>query len=186
MASFAKQAAGALCTLSLASCGKPAAPPSPPATTYALNRCGGPPASWRAQGSEFGELMTSNRLQVGAKGLEWNQTRISGETLRTYLSALSALHSGSGLSVIFEPAADCRAVADVRRAIETRLSCARAVCVEYSQAEWAKAPAMNPPPPCDADCEAYGRAGGSDKSLTAEQKRRLKANYLDKYGVIPW
>ncbi len=188
MRSFAKQAVSALCLLSFASCGKPPPPPQSPAPTiYALDRCGGTPAGWQAQGSEFGELMSHNLLQVGSKGLKWNRVPVSGTVLRTYLGAVSSLNPAPALVVIFEPDGDCRAVAGIRRAIETRLSCGQAgICVEYSQAQWARAQKVRELPACDADCQAYGRAGGSDKGLTAEQKRRLKANYLAKYGAIPW
>lgn len=154
-------------------------------TVYAQQRCGGLPVKWGRKGSESGELMTYNRLDVGSTAMRWNGKIIDTATLHRYVSDVHKLNPQPVTVVVAADRADCGTIKNVRRLLDAELECsANLVCVEYSQAEWTK---WHPPlPSCDVDCEAYGRAGGSARLLTPEQKQRLKKNYIDKYGFVPW
>ena len=151
--------------------------------SYSENRCGGPPASWKAPGSEFGELLLTNLLRVGPGGLTWNDKKITEDELAQHLTEADRHILPPGMSVVFERDTDCGTVDHIRQMIGEKLRCASGqVCVEYSEAEWAKMQ----PPPCDADCRALSRANGDFTKLNDRQRERLKANYTDKYGFVPW
>jgi hypothetical protein len=177
--------AAVIVPLILMGCGhQPDAEPGQQAV-YTQQRCGGPSVKWGEKGAETGELMTYNRLDVGSSAMRWNGKVINMATLHRYVSEVPKLNPQPITVVVAAPRADCGIIKNVRRLLDAELKCSAShACVEYSQAEWAK---WHPPLPlCDADCEAYGRAGGSDRRLTPEQKQRLKKNYIDKYGFIPW
>jgi hypothetical protein len=148
-------------------------------------RCGGIERPWRTIANlPKGDLMpVRNRLRISRHGtMLWNDTPVSKATLRTYASVVSRMNPIPMLDLVLANGAPCGLVKEIRERFS--LPCSRTACVEYSEADWRK---YNPPvPACDAHCRAYGRAGGSFKGLTQKQKGRLKANYLDKYGFIPW
>ena len=143
------------------------------------------PAVWGKKGAETGELIVYNRLDISQTALRWNGEIISQATLLELLAEVPKLDPLPVMVVIVAQGTDCGKVLQIRQVLESRLQCStEKKCMEYGEAEWRQ---RHPPPPaCDADCQAYGRAGGSDRGLTAEQKRRLKANYIDKYGSVPW
>lgn len=182
MGSFTRKAVGAFAAASLAGCQQAPPPPKPVPATYSLNRCGGVPSQWKPPGTEYGELNSYNFLRVGPAGLEWVGQKVSEQTLHQYLKVMPSLFA-TVLVAVFEPGTSCDTVIRIRKAFDDLAQCGKeTTCVEESVAENRKVS----PPPCDADCQAYGRAGGSDKGMGAAQKARLKANYLDKYGMIPW
>jgi hypothetical protein len=129
--------------LSLAACKRePIQPPKP--TIYGDGLCGGRP-SWSVAGSEGGELMTYNRLQVTPAETLWNGVAVSRATLNDYLGQIRALNPRPVTALVPDSAARCNDVEAVRRVMEVRLQCAtEGHCVEYPETEWAK---RHPPIP---------------------------------------
>ncbi len=129
--------------------------------------------------------MIFNRLDLSPKGTRWNGTATERPALMKILAEVPKLGPEPVMVFVPAPETTCADVSAFRQLLETSLLCsAKRHCIEYSQAEWVQ---WHPPlPPCDADCQAYGRAGGSDRLLTAAQRSRLKRNYIDKYGFVPW
>jgi hypothetical protein len=168
-----------------AACGQKPAPPAPKPSIYAQNQCGGASPAWSPQGSELGDMVLFNRLDITPRGLKWNDQPVDRQMLRRYLREASNLKPTPITTLVVDRSATCTAVAAVRNAMDGILKCSsKWKCVEYADIQWAK---KHPPlPPCDADCQAYGRANGSDRFLSADQKQRLKRNYIDTYGFIPW
>jgi hypothetical protein len=148
-------------------------------------RCGGIERPWRSVANlPNGDLMpVTNQLRISHHAtMLWNDTAVSKVTLRKYASALSKMNPLPMLDLVVANGAPCGLVKEIRERFSP--PCSRTACIEYSEAEWRK---YHPPvPPCDADCRAYGNAGGSYKGLSEAQKARLKRNYIDKYGIIPW
>ncbi len=175
----------ALAPLILIACRPQPADKSSQQTIYAEHRCGGMPSKWGARGAEAGELMTFNRLGVGLSTMQWNGKIINQATLSRYLAENLKLNPQPITVIVPAQGTNCAIVSTIRHIMEVNLQCSVSHhCVEYSEAEWVK---IHPRlPSCDADCQAYGRAGGSDRLLATEQKRRLKRNYIDRYGIIPW
>lgn len=160
--------------------------PSPPKVeTYAERQCRGMPAGWGPLGIEEGELRTFNRLDVEKGRFLWNRDPTAPRKIGKYFLAVHTMLPEPVTAIVVAPMAPCSAVWSVRNAMETTLHCRNEYrCVEYSLAEWRR---RHPPlPPCDADCKAYGDAGGSFEGLSAAQKKRLQKNYIDRYGLIPW
>ena len=166
----------------LNACHRPS--PQQPQSYDPVHRCGGLAKHWfNARNSPVPELIVINEIQiVGDEKLLWNERPISAPTLRNYASVVSTMEPRPWLELRVHDGSSCELVKMVRQTLAK--NCSQGTCIEFSDKEWANYRA--PPPPCDADCQAYGKAGGSFKGLSEEQKARLKRNYLDKYGLIPW
>ena len=132
-----------LAILALAACKRE--PVSPlKAASYAEGMCGGRP-SWAAPGSESGELMTYNHVQVTQSGTLWNGVAIDRATLNYYLEQVRALSPQPITALVPDSKAKCDDVESVRRTMETRLRCSvEKTCVEYPNQEWLK---RHPPVP---------------------------------------
>ncbi|MDF7776503.1 hypothetical protein P1X14_14705 [Sphingomonas sp. AOB5] len=140
--------------LALTGCGQPSPAPSPRPESYAERRCGGVPSAWGEPGSENGELMQFNRLDVSDSGLRWNDKAIDRAAMHRNLDAVAAIGLPLPLTVIVvADATGCSTVASVRSEIDARLHCAASHnCIEYSEADWRKwHPPLPPPPPEKAD-----------------------------------
>jgi hypothetical protein len=156
-----------------------------PQTYDPVHRCGGIEKPWfsASNAPAIGDLMPiGNEIRITGAGITWNGSRITPQILPGYATAMSQMNPSPRIELGVNNGLSCTAVQQVRTTLAAY--CSKAVCIEYSEREWAKIHA--PPPPCDADCQAYGRAGGSYKGLSDAQKARLKRNYIDKYGFIPW
>jgi len=132
-----------LVAFALAACERgPVHPPKP--ASYAEDKCGGQP-SWSATGSESGELMTYNHLEVTPSAILWNGVAISRATLSDYLVQIRALNPRPVTALVPSSNANCNEVEAVRKVMEDRLRCsAERYCVEYSKAEFAN---RHPPIP---------------------------------------
>lgn len=115
-----------------------AAPPlERESSVYRAHRCGPVPPNWKARGSEFGELVLSNRLVVSQGQLRWNDSAVDWQTLRRYLREAGKLNPVPNLQVVIDSSTHCDRVTAVRRAVTAIFGCVTA-CVEYSTDEWLK------------------------------------------------
>jgi len=105
-------------------------------STYKVNRCGGSPRSWAPRGSEFGELLLHDRLEVAPNHFIWNETPVSRTSLHHRLLVARHMPSNVGLQLIFSGADDCRLVRSIRQEVDDTLRCGRDhKCVEYLAGE---------------------------------------------------
>ena len=106
---------------------------------YSSHRCGGSPVGWSRQGTEFGELLYQNRIDVSRHFIRWNGRPVTAARLSLLLSEARHLNPRPGLDVVFRGDVDCRKVQMIREDVTSRLACGpEQRCVEYSYAEWAR------------------------------------------------
>jgi hypothetical protein len=107
-------------------------------TRYGDGQCPPNPMIWQAQGSEFGELMIHNTLEIGDHRIGWNGVSIDRPTLDRYFGEMRAFPSAH-LVVVFEPQTRCSEAEAIRRAVSATLDCGKhRSCVEYSALAWMK------------------------------------------------
>jgi hypothetical protein len=119
-----------------AACNRSEGLKAPVTVPYSLNRCGGVPAGWSPQGSEYGELMAHNTLIARTSGFAWNGVAISADTLQSYLRSISRLNPRVNIQVVFDERADCRLIKETRAMVAKDNCRFRGQCVEYSEAEY--------------------------------------------------
>ncbi|MDF8334001.1 hypothetical protein [Novosphingobium cyanobacteriorum] len=159
----------------------------PAAETYGQDRCGGPAINWIDVIWTDQDLVVKNLLEVEHSNIQWNRTSISDDKFRELVGVVATLTPSPLSEVLFHASANCEKVRMVRAFLDKHVNCATA-CHEYSEAEWNERYSAPPPPPpiaCDPDCKAYWKAGGQESRLSRKQWRRLKKNYLNRYGFIP-
>lgn len=128
---------GIISVILSAGCDRPQRKPDQPAIIYAANHCGGSPLHWSPHGSEYGELMTHNKLAIGRAKLNWNGVALSAATLESYLHEMSRYSAPVNLQVIFDDRLDCRLVNRTRALVTDKLRCNfSGACVEYSESEY--------------------------------------------------
>ncbi len=107
-------------------------------SNYGARQCKPTPRGWQRQGSEFGELMIFNRLEVSRARMIWNDKPISPRVLTGYLKEARGMPS-IGMQLVIDPSALCTEVEAARRAISMHVPCGHDLaCVEYSKADWIK------------------------------------------------
>jgi hypothetical protein len=130
----------ALCigfALVLVGCNGSQAQPERRSSTYNVSRCGGAPSNWSPHGSEFGELMAHNTLEVGPASVRWNGIAISAATAKEYLGDMNQLNPHVNIQVVFDELTDCNVVQQTRALVSDNLHCGPTeACVEYSEPEW--------------------------------------------------
>jgi hypothetical protein len=111
---------------------------------YGEKQCRPKPKGWQTHGSEFGELMTVNLLEVRDSRLFWNNAVLNTQTLRRYLTEVRRLNPMPNMVLVVSPQALCSEVHSMRRMISSNLQCGDGfACVEYSSRAWKSA---QPPP----------------------------------------
>ena len=108
-------------------------------STYGTDRCAPPALKLSKQGQEYGELMSSNHLQIGPSGLKWNGSSISAGTLQQYLRMADQMNPPINLQIVIDPSTRCVEVNQTRDLIRQNFPCAPGsipVCVEYTEAEY--------------------------------------------------
>jgi hypothetical protein len=111
---------------------------------YSEKECRPAPKNWQKQGSEFGELMTVNLLEISGSQLFWNKVAIDTQTLRRYLIEVRRLNPKPNVVLVVEPQVRCSEVLALRRLISSNLHCGVGfACVEYSSRAWKR---VQPPP----------------------------------------
>ena len=120
----------------LASCNQPRQQIETSVTRYGEAKCLPTIGKWQAQGSEFGELMIHNTLDVGERTALWNGVPIDRPSLHRYLREMRH-YPAAAMVVVFQPQTTCSEVAAIRRVISAELECGiRRACVEYSEQAW--------------------------------------------------
>jgi hypothetical protein len=110
------------------------------AATYGENQCRPAPQGWQRRGSEFGELMTVNLLEIRHDRLVWNGAPVNRRTLQTYLAESRRLNPAPNIVLVIDQRSTCSEVASVRASISGGLRCGSDhACVEYTAAAWRKA-----------------------------------------------
>ena len=105
--------------------------------TYSSDHCGVSPVAWSRQGSEFGELLLHNRINVAPQHLSWNGRRVTARQLRSLLTQARQLNPLASMQVVFRGDVGCRRVRLIRQDVTKHLRCgAGQTCVEYSYSEW--------------------------------------------------
>ena len=103
---------------------------------YGQNKCLPFEPNWLPQGSQFGELMWFNALNVKPTGLTWNEHRVSEISFQQKIAKAGRMPFG-GFVFIVDLSAPCTKVDALRRIITRTLKCgAHRICVEYSTPEW--------------------------------------------------
>jgi hypothetical protein len=104
---------------------------------YSEKECRPAPKNWQKHGSEFGELMTVNLLEISGTRLFWNKVPIDTQTLRSYLIEVRRLNPKPNVVLVVEPQVRCSEVLTLRRLISSNLQCGVGfACVEYSSRAW--------------------------------------------------
>ena len=135
---FARPSLLAIIVASVAASGPQAQSLTNEKPNYGARQCKPTPRGWQRQGSEFGELMIFNRLEVSRARIIWNDKPISPQVLTSYLKEAEGIPS-IGMQLVIGPSALCTEVEVARRAISTHLPCGYdRACVEYSKADWIK------------------------------------------------
>lgn len=111
------------------------------AATYGENQCRPAPQGWKRRGTEFGELLTFNLLEVRHNRLIWNGTPIKRQILQTYLIESRRLNPVPNITLVIDQRSTCLEVASARAAISAGPRCGSEhhVCVEYTAATWRRA-----------------------------------------------
>ena len=103
---------------------------------YSEGRCGGSPAHWSPQGSEFGELLLHDKLYVTPKKLTWNDTPVTRAVMHSRLLRARQMPPNVSLQVIFSGRTGCHFVQSIRTDISAALQCGRDhKCIEYSDTD---------------------------------------------------
>lgn len=111
---------------------------------YGERQCGGTPSGWQRQGSEFGELMTVNLLEVRQDRAVWNHKPVNKLTLSRYITEMSRLNPLPNFVLVIDPPSSCSEVRAIRAMITAHLPCgSQSACVEYPSAVWKR---LTPPP----------------------------------------
>ena len=90
---------------------------------YREGQCGGTPSGWQKQGSEFGELMTVNLLEVRKDQLVWNHKPVNKRIIRRYIAEMSRLNPLPNIVLVIDPRSSCSEVRAIRAIITSRLHC---------------------------------------------------------------
>ncbi|WP_395328185.1 hypothetical protein WBP06_12585 [Novosphingobium sp. BL-8H] len=114
-----------------------------PVATYSKGKCSPGQANWMPKGSQSGELMWSNAINIEPGQLEWNGNPVTNGQLK-HLLAEAAHNPFGGMVLVVGPSVPCDQVDEFRRTITASMKCGKGrICVEYSTDEWQ---ATQPPP----------------------------------------
>ncbi len=104
--------------------------------TYSENKCLPSALGWMPQGSQSGELMWFNAIEVTPGQAMWNGNHVSNDNLRNLLTNASRNHFGS-MVLIIDPSLTCEEVNELRDVVTEKMKCGpERICVEYSTVEW--------------------------------------------------
>ena len=104
---------------------------------FKADLCGGYPKGWRPLGSESGEFVVYNELNLGVSGVRWNGASIDDSTLRNYLIRIQDFTPTPVTALVIDDTVSCLRVDRIRAIMNEFGHCnGEASCVEYSSQAW--------------------------------------------------